>query len=748
MNPLFAIEYVILSGLVLAALGALASWSSSSICSPGRRALLAALRALALASLILPALNPGQWVAPEEPADRETVILLDQSASMATQDVNGETRINAARRMALETTADAEGAEVMLRIFTFDDQVREITAAEVNELEAGNQSTDIVGSVASLLDQYPPGGTRLEGIVLLSDGRQIDSTPEEALLTRAQARGVPVHTKTFGESNRVDVSISTIHRHHTTFVEQRLRVRAVLRNLGAGSLRQPVVLKAEDGTQLQEQEIPIVAGGQSELSFEIDTSAPGYFEYTLETPSAAEEVDTSNNRTTIGVTVLEEKIRVLLVEGSPYWDTKFIAQLLQSHPNYELELVTRLTDRRFFSAGKAAEDEAAGELLDADPTLFPEDLESIRQYDLIVLGQSVENFLDEEKVSLLRRWISEDGGSLICARGNPVTTPMPSLAGFMPMIWEDSWDAAYRWVPTYAGENVRLFGASLPGRENPIWNKLPLLGQASLGRPARSFAQTLVEGVADIQGQERRFPVVVSQRLGEGLVAAVNSGDLWQWDFLPDAAGSRDVYRDFWMQLFNWSVTFSEFLPGHQFALQVSRSRVGMDEPVRLRLRMRPAISGEFLPLLKIAAPDGSVRQLNPAASTRSPNLWEAMVMFEQEGSHHVMLDLEEGVSGISVAGKLQPPPAEIVEVIAPPREDQLVAADFEFMQRLAEMTGGSVLENEDGSVSLLGTEPGEEGKIEAQAKWESRWDRAILFFPILALFSLEWIIRRRSGLL
>lgn len=748
MNPLFSIEYVILAGLVLAVLGALASWASASICGPGRRTLLASLRGLALASLILPALNPGQWVAPEEPADRETVVLLDQSASMATPDVDDNARIQAARRMALQTAANAEQTDILLRTFSFDDQVKERSLVEVGKMEAGNRSTDIVGSVASILDQYPPGGTRLEKIILFSDGRQIDSTPEEALLTRAQARGVPVHTMTLGQSTLVDVSLSTVHRHHTAFLGQRLRARALLKNVGAGALRQPVILKGEEGTKIEEQVLPLAQGGQVEVEFELDTSAPGYFEYSLETPSAAKELDTSNNRTTIAVTVLEEKIRVLLVEGSPYWDTKFIAQLLQTHPNYELALVTRLTDRRFFSAGTDAVEEGSGELLETDPTLFPEDLNAIRQYDLIVLGQSVENFLDEEKISLLRRWISEDGGSLICARGNPVTTPMPSLAGFLPMIWEDSWKADYRWVPTYAGENVRLFGASLPGRENPIWSKLPMLEQASLGRPAQSFAQTLVEGVAEMNGQERRFPVVVSQRLGEGLLAAVNSGDLWQWDFLPDTAGARDVYRDFWMQLFNWSVTFSEFLPGHQFALQVSRSRVGLDEPVRVRLRMRPALSGEFVPSLKIEGPDGRVRHLNPGASSRSPNLWEAMVLFDRKGSHHIGLDLEKSESEVTVEGALRPPPAEIVEVIAPPREDQLVAADFEFMKRLAEVTGGTVLSDEEALASLLRSAPEEAGQTEAQAKWESSWDRGILFIPMLVLFSLEWIIRRRSGLL
>jgi len=748
MNPLFSIEYVILAGLVLAVLGALASWASASICGPGRRSLLAALRGLALASLILPALNPGQWVAPEEPADRETVLLLDQSASMATPDADGDARMVAARRMALQTASNAEDADILLRTFSFDNQVKERSPAEVDKIEAGNRSTDIVASVASILDQYPPGGTRLEKIILLSDGRQIDSTPEEALLTRAQARGVPVHTMAFGQSTLVDVSLSTVHRHHTAFVGQRLRARAHLKNVGAGALRQPVILKGEEGTQLEEQIIPIAQGGQVEVGFELDTSTPGYFEYILETPSVPEELDTSNNRTTIGVTVLEEKIRVLLVEGSPYWDTKFIAQLLQTHPNYELALVTRLTDRRFFSAGTDAVEKGGGELLESDPTLFPEDLNAIRQYDLIVLGQSVENFLDEEKVSLLRRWISEDGGSLICARGNPVTTPMPSLAGFLPMIWEESWKADYRWMPTYAGENVRLFGASLPGRDNPIWNKLPMLEQASLGRPARSFAQTLVEGVAEINGQERRFPVVVSQRLGEGLLAAVNSGDLWQWDFLPDTAGARDVYRDFWMQLFNWSVTFSEFLPGHQFALQVSRSSVGLDEPVRVRLRMRPALSGEFVPSLKIEGSDGRVRHLNPAASSRSSNLWEAMVLFDRQGSHHIGLDLEKSESAVSVEEELRPPPAEIVEVLALPREDQLVAADFGFMERLAQVTGGTVLSGEEALASLLRSTPEEESQIEARAKWESSWDRGILFIPMLVLFSLEWIIRRRSGLL
>jgi len=46
------------------------------------------------------------------------------------------------------------------------------------------------------------------------------------------------------------------------------------------------------------------------------------------------------------VRVVGQKMRVLLAEGQPGWDTKFLVQCLKRNPRVELTAAYRLNDRR------------------------------------------------------------------------------------------------------------------------------------------------------------------------------------------------------------------------------------------------------------------------------------------------------------------------------------------------------------------------------------------------------------------
>ncbi len=68
------------------------------------------------------------------------------------------------------------------------------------------------------------------------------------------------------------------------------------------------------------------------------------YEIHAETPS--EEVTTVNNTAAVLVRVIDEPVRVLLLEGQPYWDTKFLIRTLAADPSVELTSVVRMTEGR------------------------------------------------------------------------------------------------------------------------------------------------------------------------------------------------------------------------------------------------------------------------------------------------------------------------------------------------------------------------------------------------------------------
>ena len=59
-------------------------------------------------------------------------------------------------------------------------------------------------------------------------------------------------------------------------------------------------------------------------------------------PPQPEEADTANNERAVFLRSVGEKVRVLVAEGQPHWDTKFLVQSLKRDPNVDLTAVYRL----------------------------------------------------------------------------------------------------------------------------------------------------------------------------------------------------------------------------------------------------------------------------------------------------------------------------------------------------------------------------------------------------------------------
>ncbi len=732
MNPVLPLWLLLPAVAILAAFGAFCAWKSAAACTLQQRLVLSTFRGLALLSLLLPTLNFGKWVTRQEMEESEAVILVDSSSSMQQTDDSTSSRYQQAIRMVFDALGSAQLGDIDTKVYAFD-TTAELLAEKDADALALDGSTDIPASVISVLDRYPPGGKKLSSIVLISDGRQIEGSSLERMVGKARAQGSPLHVLPVGESKLKDVAIAVNHRLFTAFKEQQLKIPYRLSGEATGKVEVSVRLSDAAGNEVERMSVRLDSGESVQQSFEVQTDQAGRFEYQLSVAGIEDESDLSNNQASFAVTVLDDKVKVLLVEGSPYWETKFIAQLLQRQGNYELDLMARLADDRFFSSGQAGASDLSEEAL----SVFPESAAAIEEYDLILFGKNVESFLDENKAALLAAWVEDYGGGLVMTRGNPVPASSTLLANLKPITWESAWQEPYRWRPTTAGENVQLFGSVLPGRDDPVWASLPLLNEAGLRGTSKPFTQVLVEGVSDIDGRSRRFPVVVSRRTGEGLVVAVNAGDLWQWDFLPDSEASSDIYREFWLQLLNWAVTYSEFLPGQNFSLAVTPSKIEAGDPFRLRVRCREgAVEDDYQPLVRLKQDGALVEQFTISDNPAERNTWESVHSIDAAGNYQLELQ-GSGEELLTV----------LLEVAAPPTEDSKLSADQEYLFKIAEETSGEVLADADGIISVLSGSAEQSLLSEADARWEQSWAIWQYFLLMLSLFGLEWFFRRRFGL-
>jgi hypothetical protein len=437
-----------------------------------------------------------------------------------------------------------------------------------------------------------------------------------------------------------------------------------------------------------------------------------------------------NNAASVAVTTLDRSLRVLIAEGEPHWDNKFLVQLLRREPHVDVTTVHRVTTERYF---RVLMEGAASE---AVTKVFPESLEALAAFDVVLFGKGSEYFLDDRRVALLEAYVRDHGGGVVFSRGKPYYGSFPALARMEPVVWGTSQIGSCRWLPAEAAAHDGLFGDTLPGREDALWARLSPVVRVHACRRVKSFARVWVEGVRDESRPTRPVPLVIMRRFGNGVVATVNAQGLWQWDFFPRFEESGDLYKRFWVELVQWAATRADFLPGRGLSLRLSSAEVLPQTPVKAEIGSRFAGTNGAPPALVLYRGEELVQQIQPQARAGRTDRYEAVFSVAARGDYRVVARL--GDESVRTALHVLPEPSELDEV----------SADPEALRRLAETSGGTVITAEELASTVAALQPRREEVEAGTSEWQSTWDRWWLLCLLAGLALAEWTIRRRNGLL
>ena len=738
MNSILPIEYLTPILALLAAAVCAGTWQSTRGCRPGVRVPVLVFRLLAVAALAAIAINPGAWRSPVKNENSEWEILVDGTASMATDDAGGMSRWKRAAMLAAQAWK-REDLAGRVHVHTFSDRLeRDVRKPE--ELQAlpapDGRRTDILAAVQAVLDRYEGRDGRLAGIILFSDGRQLGPVgPEQELGLRARGMSSPIHAIAIGgKVEQKDLAVSAVRRHYVTFAGQKLTVSARLDNRNLGDIRPTVRLVGGDGREIAARQVALTNQQQAVVDFTFAPAGKPYQTVRIEAAPWPGEAVTQNNAASIGVTILTDKINLLFVEGAPHWDSKFLIQLLRQQPHMQVTTVHRVTGERYFRVESGLKDEAQTQ------TVFPEDALALSRYDGIAFGKGAEYFLTPERVVALRDFVREKGGCVLFCRGKPYFGSYDELESLEPLAWGEPVARAFRWQPRPAGQQAGLFGSVLPAPEDGVWNRLPELTQATQVSALRPFTQVLAEG-ASTPSDGRRLPVLASRRAGRGLAVVVNAEGMWRWDFFPAQAEAATLYKQFWVELFQWAVTQAEFLPGQQVALRLTPTSALPGVPVKAVLQVRgDAAAGAEAPTIRVLEGDSAVQTIQPRPSPGAADEWAAVFSLPRPGIYRI-----EG----TVKSKQGEPSASVsLDIRQPPGETEELSADPDFLSRLAQASGGRLATQQEIPAIVASFAPQVQETDASAPEWRTQWDSGWLALAIVGLLGGEWFVRRRNGLL
>lgn len=740
MNPVFPSYLLIPLAVLLLCLAAWASWRSSSPLTGARRALLLCLRMTAVAAAMIPLLNPGKWVSPQHLKKPTWLILSDRSLSMQQPLSPEKNRAQLAQELTASIVKHAENDDISFEVRGFADGL--LPSQPWEKFPAPEIATSrLLTSLQQAFQEAQSSGQPLAGIIMLTDGRSTepyDQAVLDALALRALANQTPVHSIPIaGNAPLPDLELIAASTALTVFPAQPVSIGFHLRSKAMAPQRCEVILSDETGKEISRTALDIPS--DKTVSGSIATIAPAAsVRWNLHTNVLPTETRAINNRSALNLRVITAKTRVFIAEGSPYWDSKFLAQLLRQQKHMDVKSLHRLSDERYFRVDSSDAPDAEETNTDS---IFPTSVDEFTQYDLIVFGKNIDSFLDDERAEALRQYVRDHGGAVLFARGKATSREIAAVEPLNPVTWATGTSSEFRFTPTRDGQAAGLFGDALPAPDSPLWAQLPPLKDGHQVSMLKPFSRVLAEGAPlNSTASSAKFPLLVLRRYGQGVTAVVNADGLWKWDFFPEARELGNSYEEFWTQLIQWMASYSEFLPGHDYSLRLPATQGTLEETISVTVSYRGSAQ-DPQPTLEIVHPDGTTQSLKPAAipDPSGRPLWRASFTPQNTGLWKLTVRDEKSTS---------PAPTALYHIPSSPQETDDLTPDVSFLENLAQATNGSVISMEKLPAFLeqqfTTKTPTSQ---ETGAQWQSTWNHFAIALAIAALLGIEWFLRRRQGL-
>jgi hypothetical protein len=441
------------------------------------------------------------------------------------------------------------------------------------------------------------------------------------------------------------------------------------------------------------------------------------------------EASLANNQSDTSVTVNDDPLRVLIVDHSARWESRFLVDLFERDKRVQVV-------RRYQSIRQPR----------GEKELLPPTQQELDGYDIVVLGDLAPGQISAEDQQRLERFVSRRGGfvaTIAGPRGMPASYALGGIANLLPVRIVASGG------PTTATVQLTASGADHPitsvlddaALNQKLWPALPPLQWLARGVIAKPGAEVLLASQ-----DERATPVVATMRYGAGRVLWVGTTDTWRW---RDRLGDR-IHRAFWLQAVRWGLGMR--LRGKDDRLQVAldRALIAPRERAELRVRARhkdgaAATGTVHAEVVRIDADgkevDGTAQRIELAPVADADALWHTGLEGLGEGRWRVTVKSEDAaLAELAESRDLVVRDRQSLEGIE-------LGADPVNLSRLA-AAGGFRADSLDQAVPLI-KDLAERltPKANPRRTTHSLWDNYLALIVVLTLLAVEWVWRKRVGL-
>ena len=790
-----------ITGLVLVPLILAVVWWTyrrESTLSTRQRTLLAALRVLGIAVILLASFRPAIETTRNLKVRTEIHMLVDDSASMGRHD-NYQADLADGLRASLDASApddlsDLSRIELVSRLlggggddaashargpakefldklnqdfdirwFRFWDRSYPITT--LDELDGKGASTRI-GDVLDLhLGSHSVDPTKLEAVVLVTDGRSNEGLAPREGVARLRAAEVPLHILGVGDpSEERNLTLSgppgpqQVLQNEEAVFELSVTAQGLARKPGQefdlilryqktgagkgqeGGPRKGVTLSAAPVSA------PLPNSGETrKVLVRHSFAEPGDYILTFEVPPLPGETNPKDNTTRRYLRVDSDRIRVLYVEDVPRWDYRYITRALKR------------VDRSIgvqcwqFDASPQIRQESSEDL----PPLsaLPRTKSELFKYHVILLGDVPPWRLGATEearakwIGLLKEFVEHGGGVGFLAGPSamPESYRETALEDLLPVVIGDMSEDA---VPNVLGDRFRpqLESPHAPhpitklrddidsnkrlwddGLEGMAWY-YPVLR-------AKAGAKVLLRHPQDQNKYGRRVLAALAP-YPKGTVFFCAFDETWRW---RNPYGERYVDK-FWRNVVRALAENKLRRMDDRVSLTVDHENLDIGGRVRIELQL---LDEDYNPVLAESArlhlrvPSGKLQSIVVPRLQGQAGRFETVLPLTEAGVYSLLRYRDGQPQGRAMA-------RQDVIVRIPERELAHTSLDQAGLQELAKAGGGRYAHIANLTTLLPGFRGRGAGIKTVDRKTREIWDRSWTVLLVLLFFTVEWILRKR----
>lgn len=633
------------------------------------------------------------------------LLFIDNSNSLAHKD--SSENADALKQMIKDFHSSKN---ISSEILLFDSGIRKIENPDtVDKMEIFNGSLTDFESVISEIEKDE---RKIASATIVSDGK---ITSGKNPLFRAEKLGVPIFTIGIGDTTIYkDVAVESVLYNSIIYRDSKAKFETVIINNAFPGERAKVTLQDKNGL-IEEKVITLNENGINKIEFEYTPEKSGQEIFTISVSQFEEERLIDNNSKSFRITVLESKLNILILAGSPSSDFSFIKRSLLQNEDYQISEHVEITSLEKSNSGLEEKLDTAKVLLmvnypgkhtpQNDLLKVTSKIKDANLPYLFILGNNIE----QDKLTFLSEILNF----------NLLSNPDRS--------YETQMNVINKYSPLFSGT----------GDKSEIWNILPPINYSGARYQAKVGAQIIASH--NVNGTDSGVPLIITSTSGNYKSISVLASNIWKWKLKSNLQTEQlfDLLIDNSIKWLNTDLDIK------RFQLRTHKDIYTRGEPVKFIAEyydesLQPINDGNIQLTFDNFTPKSKVNFIS-----EGDGKYSAQIENMPDGNYNFTAiaqnknDDFETENGSFLVEKTN------IEFVDP-------ILDKNFLTKLSELSGGKYFEVDDFPIllkRLSGITDSQRKEINVIESY-NLWSFETLLAILILIFAIEWIIRKRSGLL